>query len=324
MSPDAGMNTIKFRETKDERTYEVSFTNDVGKEVSELVANMVKNNLQNKALQSANSIDQKENIDEKEVVNLDVISHAESEPERSSDPETNNFPPLNDIEMTFDCSEVEWIAIYAFYISKHGASTFSKDQVYEKYKDKRYTETRRKNFSTNWKSLFNSHITTVKEDEFRFKPEGIKIVVSLLKGGKVNSTPKKSSGKTSKASTPRKTMPKSVAAEEFDVFNKKKNLENFFKEKAPGDNTGFRILVIAYYITRTNGSEYFTDGNIEYAYRALNLNARPNFLYQTIINLAKDKVWFEKLDIKEKNAWKLSRIGESFVEDKLPETKTGK
>lgn len=323
------MNTIKFRETKDERTYEVAFTNDVGKEVSELVANMVKNNLQNKALQPKADTSHLENIEEKETIDIDIKPHSESKFEESGNLESNNFPPLNDIEMTFDCNEVEWIAIYAFYISKYGTITFSKDQVYEKYKSKRFTETRRKNFSTNWKSLFNSHITTVKEDEFRFKPEGIRIITHILNGKSNNeaangSTIKKSNAKAPKSGTQRKTVPKNVSPEEFDIFNKKKTLEALYKEKLPGDNTGFRMLVIAYYVTKINGNEYFTDGNIEYAYRALTLNKRPNFLHQTLVNLAGEKVWFEKFEVKEKDAWKLTRIGESFVEDKLPETKAEK
>lgn len=324
LSQDSSMNTIKFRETKDERSYEVAFTNDVGKEVSELVANMVKNNFKQHALplrehETKNLLEDSEDIETNKsiVIKPEISDNGESQ-----------VPPLNDVEITFECSEPEWIAIYAFYLSHKGLNTFSREAVYDSYKAKRYTEARRKNFSANWKSLFNEHITTVKENEFRFKPGGIKLVVNLLTGveeqkpstkGKVKNKTSNGPQKTSHGKgTSSKVVPKSIPLEEFDAFNKKKTLDTFFKEKDPGKNTGYRILLIAYYIIKINESGHFTEGNIDYGYRLLNLSPRPNFLHQVIINLANRKVWFEQADIEGRSVWKLSRAGETFVEDKLP------
>jgi hypothetical protein len=315
------INTIKFKETKEERTYEVAFTNHVSKEVSGLVVTMMKDNLKNKALPQHDSLLQNPEATE----NSDTINVNESpirEPNHTSVHDnilkTDNIPPLNDVEMTLTCSEAEWMAIYAFYISNNGLNVFSREAVQNNYKNKRFTETRLKNFASNWKTLFKSYITTVKENEFRFKAEGIKLVTHLLVGDKKEpARSKKATAGKSKA--PQKAIPKNAVPEEFDVFNKKKKLEELFKEKAPGKNTAFRLLLIAYYIMKVNESDHFTEGNVDYAYRILNLNSRPNFLHQTLLNLASQKVWFEQLEEKGKGTWKLTRIGEIFVEDKLPE-----
>ena len=37
------INSIKFKENKDERFYEIEFTNDVGKEIKDVVADLLKN-----------------------------------------------------------------------------------------------------------------------------------------------------------------------------------------------------------------------------------------------------------------------------------------
>lgn len=317
-------NTVKYREIRNdkgfERSYDLAFTDHVSKEVGELFVNLAKTNSSTRALEANFDQDKilNDSSEKEEELNIDhgVVETSENPLVSKAD---STIPPLNDIEMTLSSSEANWISIYAFYLANAGMKTFSKDQVYEAYKLKRQTGARLKNFSTNWKSLFNNQITTLKENEFRFTPEGIKIVTNLLtsRGSEKSKTPKpQARSKPLKSASALKTVSKSVTVEEFDPLNKVKTLAKLFDEKKPGENTGARILLIAYYIIKINKSEYFTEGNIDFAYRVLGLNKRPNFLHQTLLNLVSRKVWLNQIEGKE-GAWSITRIGESFVDDKM-------
>ncbi|WP_153797003.1 hypothetical protein [Foetidibacter luteolus] len=121
--------------------------------------------------------------------------------------------------------------------------------------------------------------------------------------------------KEKKASKP--TKAKNIAIEKFDIHKDKDNpsLEDFLKEKNPGKTTANVIAVIGYYVTVLKGAEYFSEGNIDYAYRTLSIPKRPNHLRQIIINAKNDKDFFEP---GEEGKWKLARTGEIFVDEKLP------
>jgi len=121
--------------------------------------------------------------------------------------------------------------------------------------------------------------------------------------------------KEKKPSKPAKT--KSITIEKFDIHKDGDNpsLEDFLKEKNPGKTTANVIAVIGYYITTQKGAEYFTEGNIDYAYRTLSIPGRPNHVRQIIINAKNNKDFFED---GEEGKWKLARTGQIFVEDKLP------
>lgn len=130
------------------------------------------------------------------------------------------------------------------------------------------------------------------------------------------SAPKAQSSATAGAK-PKKS--KSIQAERFDIHkgNGHQGLEDFISEKRPGEAANNRIVVIAYFITEILKLPVFTEGHIEYAYKTLNLKKRPAHLRQIIINLKNDKDWFE-LD-EEKDGWRLTRNGEIFVSEKLPQ-----
>jgi len=338
------INQIKFRENKDERWYEISFTNDVGKEIKEVVADLLKNKIGHNGHDTAitNSSAPKElnlSLGKKlspgvttapEFVPDSPAPNPKSEPANEPAEVVPEYPHLNDLDIRLTCTENEWLIIYAFYKSGFGSTTFSKDPVWQLYKDKRLTETRFKNLGTNWKSLFKKYLSTVKENEFRFTDQGLAKVKSLLlsESGKVR-TPRlphkvsQTAGKNNSAArnmpVSRKVAANSIAPDAFDVYKNelKISLEEFFAQKQPGSSNPNRIVTIGYYITKINHQEYFTEGNIDFAYRILNLGGKPVHLKQIITNLKNERIWFKKIIDQGIVGWRLTRQGEIYVEEKL-------
>ena len=110
-----------------------------------------------------------------------------------------------------------------------------------------------------------------------------------------------------------------ITPERFEIHGNGQipSLENFMKEKNPGKKNGNIIAVIGYYITHLLGNEKFSEGQIEYAYKMLAL-PRPNHLHQIMINEKNQTDNIESYK-DQSDEWKLTRAGDIFVSEKLPE-----
>ena len=118
-----------------------------------------------------------------------------------------------------------------------------------------------------------------------------------------------------------KTKAKDIKAEEFDILPKgKPSLEDYFKEKIPNDSVRERVVVIAYYIKNILEIDSFTDGNIEYAYKVLKKKKKPIHLRQALTDIKNKDLWIESND----TGWQINRIGEKFVDEKLPHQEKSK
>jgi len=329
------LNSIRFKENKDERSYELEFTNDVGKEIKEVVADLLKNKLGQPTRQpiAVQNLDE-EQISFSEPVNTPLaqsgqifVASKEEEVVKAA------YPHLDDLEFSLQCRENEWILIFAFYKSDFGTTFFSKNAVWDLYKQKRKTETRFKNLGTNWKTLFKKYISTVRENEFKFTPLGLEKVQILLKGQeqekRVTKVKKRkvlnpevlvTNYRSTVPAITRKVVANSIMQEEFDAYKNsyKESLENFFNRKKPGTSTPNRLVAMGYYITKINGQDYFTEGHIDFAYRLLNLSGKPIHLTQVITNLKNEKVWFQRIKQGDISGWRLTRQAEIYVEEKLP------
>jgi hypothetical protein len=113
------------------------------------------------------------------------------------------------------------------------------------------------------------------------------------------------------------TKSKRIEPARFDIHKSGStaSLEDFLKEKNP-KSAGDVIAVIGYYLTQMKGAPSFSEGNIEYAYRTLQLKGRPTHLRQIIINKKNQKDLFEHAG--EDGSWTLTRSGEIYVDEKLP------
>jgi len=109
---------------------------------------------------------------------------------------------------------------------------------------------------------------------------------------------------------------KSIPLEKFDLHkdSKSPSLEEFLQAKNPGKRVADYIAIIGYYITKIKGSVSFCEGNVDYAFRTLNIPNRPVHLRQIMINAKNNDDLF---DLNEDGSWSMSRTGEIFVEEKL-------
>ncbi|HLO43243.1 MAG TPA: zinc ribbon domain-containing protein [Leadbetterella sp.] len=317
------LNTIKFNQTLDSRSYEVAFTDNVGAGVVEVIRNMSDNQPQLKLYGLKNNVPENDSVTDVHQIEETVISDSIKEKEENKVDNNSEIPHLTDVENTLECSEQHWILVYAFYVSSFGKITFSKDILLKAYKDKRGTASRIANFSNKWKSLFKGFVKTVRTDEFKLTDTGIETVLGLIHG-KITSAAsktlprKKNQDRKKETSTKKKggkTLAKSVQTEEFDLYKntKKPSLSDFMKERGIDDNTANRILAIAYYIINICKLSSFSEGNIEYAYKVLSLNKRPLHLHQTILNAKIRNLWFDQDESSGK--WKLTRAGEVHFDE---------
>ena len=113
------------------------------------------------------------------------------------------------------------------------------------------------------------------------------------------------------------TKTKRIEPARFDLHKSGStvSLEDFLKEKKPR-SAGDVIAVIGYYLTQMKGASTFSEGNIDYAYRTLQLKGRPKHLHQIIINNKNQKDLFEPAG--DDGTWMLTRAGEIYVDEKLP------
>ena len=117
-------------------------------------------------------------------------------------------------------------------------------------------------------------------------------------------------GKPSKPPTP------PPIEDKFDLLADTANpsLQDFLKEKNPGTNSPNNIVAIGYYITKIKGLEYFTFGNVDFAYQELSLPKKPIHIKTTFSTANKKYGFFEKIS---KNKWKLTNKGVEYVENNL-------
>jgi hypothetical protein len=126
------------------------------------------------------------------------------------------------------------------------------------------------------------------------------------------------SSKSAKASIG-KIKTKKIELEEFEIKSSgdTPSLKEFFDTKKPNEIVAHRIAVIGYYISKIRKQESFSEGNIEFASIALPLNKRPIHLRQAFIDAKNKNHYLEEVK-DDPGKWRLSRIGEIFVEEKLP------
>lgn len=325
-----GHNTFSFYKKGDEVSYDVSLSDEVGKEgIKSLVESIAQSNTPRTIDIRAVEDDRRIFLDQVPKVNSDDFTNSDTESTSEenniySDTSDDQYPHIDDLLRKRNCSEMEWILLFAFIESDYGQTTFTKEQVRDAYLDKRKNESRAKNFSNNWNGIHKSYLSTASEGIFRFEFEKQKIVSDfalgktngILKGAyeksKSSSVKKEPNEKSNNTPIKSSKTSKQISLQEFDILKnaEKPSLQEMYNNFKPNSNKKIFGL-IAYYICELNNSENFTAGNIDYAYRILKI-PRKNNLIQLVNNEKNRTQWFEGI---EAGVWTLNRLGRVQLEE---------
>ena len=312
------METLKMKFKLNGLEFEVEGNEETVKEEFEKFKSFISGELLTKIIPPIINVEQTIG---KEVSKLDSLLEAKII--------TTDFPVLHEVVQTdLPKTEKHWALIYGFYSAKFGESSFASKDVISLYREtKRWTDTRAKNIAGNIKDLLKDKlIKALNSEDYIFTENGKDLARNILEGKvefrNVNrkqisrkhlSNASDSNAVSSKSK--KAVKGKSILQEKFDLHKSTTTiaLEDFLLEKKP-KNTAQTILVIGYYITTIKNINSFSDGNIDYAYRVLNIKGRPAHLRQIIINAKNSNDFFDSM---EDGKWLVTRTGEIFVEEKM-------
>jgi len=320
-------NTVTYRKTKDETFFDASLSDTVAKDgIGSLIANITNNRLPEGKFTNKEIEDLTDHIKKNDSDTLDIDSE-EVVNEVNSKDGSNEFQHISDVEMNVNCSEAEWILIYAFYESEYATKRFTKKAVYDKYMSVRKTQSHINHFPENWKGLFKLYFATVNDVEIKFKPDNLAFVRNLIlgkeKGTIRNVVRKKAVSKGVK--------PDSDAAVENPKISKSKNklsqsgsysfvttlnlhppkiqsLKDFYSQY----NTTITpevILVIVYYLEKILKEKNIGENAIYTCYKNIGL-AVPN-IHQGLSNIHTRKGW---IDTSNRSDLKITTTGENHIE----------
>ena len=329
---DHGINKLTYRRTNEGVFCEVTLTDEVGK----LGITGILNNLNGNKPVDYTLIGQGAEIN---FSDTDGARTEENEEEKISESsgtsrDSGSLPHLNDVQMNVNCSEAEWIAIYAFYESNFNTKTFSKENVYKRYVSSRGTVQRKKNFSSNWQGLFKHYFCTVTDNSFKFKPEKLSYLKNLIRGnekGMAKSQPKKTIAK-SKISIKDDVADAEIKNEQTKAVKKKKkgnalpsvvkdlnlypkdsvSLKDFYSGFDPKNNKE-QNLIFVYYLSQTVKVIAISVDHIFTCYRDVNI-AVPESLDQSLRNTSFHKGWINTADI---NNVTLTTPGLNYLEQTM-------
>lgn len=167
-------------------------------------------------------------------------------------------------------------------------------------------------------SFVRAYLDEFKEHLTNFPPTIPDQTIPPKPKAQTKATAKSSSDVATGKTKAKKSPAKKVVAERFDIHGGEGTppLSEFIDQKKPGTANGPIIAVIGYYITELLGMEYFSEGQVEYAYKMLKIK-RPNNLHQIMLNEKNRKDFFEP-NPDDQSHWALTRGGEIFVSDNLP------
>jgi len=313
-------NTVNYRNTSEGIFCDVSLTNEVGKEgIKELIQGLTNNRTPKfKELASTEFAESRDDNKKDEIEEAQIIATEEKKVNSES-----TFPHINDVEMRVNCTEGEWILIYAFYESDFANKTFTKKSVYDTYMAKRKTPSRLKNFTAHWKSLFSGYFATVNDNTFKFIPDKLDYLKQLI-SGKIksksiqNKSTKKTPEKTNESKEIKKITKRGKSSStgytlnnELNLFPKgKDSFKVFFSQYHPKGPEN--ILIMVYYLQKILGISNI-DINALYTYfKQIPLEV-PN-IKSALDNIQHRKGW---IDTKNYSDLKITVLGDNHVEFKM-------
>ncbi|MCQ6960422.1 zinc ribbon domain-containing protein [Mucilaginibacter aquariorum] len=324
-------NTITYRKTNDEIFFDASLSDNVAKDgIGSLISSITNNRLPEGKLpnKEIDNIGDKMDSDSSETLDIESEEIAESTNKENTSTE---FPHISDVEMNVDCSEAEWIAIYAFYESDFSRKTFSRKAVYDRYIHKRKSDSHLSNFSKNWKSLFKLYFSTVSDNEIKFKSDSTDHIENLITGkekGTIKNYSKRTTKKPNVAEVEKvhedeekkSTKPKirsslGVAYKlvpELNLHPKDTDSLIVFHGKYETKNTAEIILLIVYYLQKKIKEPNIDVNKIYTCYKELGL-AVP-IMHKAFDNIKRRNGYLNSADF---NNVTITLAGENHIEHKM-------
>ena len=175
--------------------------------------------------------------------------------ETNDDVSMLEYPSISDVVIkNFPKSEVEWIVVYAFYISEYASQRVGREAIREMYRStNRFTSSRSGNFVKNIETVVkNNWLSSVNEDEFVITDAGKSKVIEILSNK--SNTPKKtvSSAKKNSASASYNPVDLGLSADQRSELN---GFYNSYKGKAKSNID--KILVLLYWLKQNTSSLEF-------------------------------------------------------------------
>ncbi|KGT08969.1 hypothetical protein NV63_11550 [Elizabethkingia anophelis] len=215
------VNTFRLHETKDGRTIDASFSDDVAKDLAGILRDTASGNRIKTITSNIPSPDDangksEETIDftEAEVLNNEnEIPKAEtiSTPIHSTTTKSDEYPSMKYIVMNnLPSSESEWIVIYAFYASNFGKKIFTRKEIISKYEESnRKTSSRIGNLSGSiTTAVKGKYINPINDDDFSIMPQGIEKAKEIIARTSGSSPKSRSSSKIKKGNVNSETEDK--------------------------------------------------------------------------------------------------------------------
>lgn len=224
--------------------------------------------------------------------------------------DSNDYPLLKDIVLLdLPQTEIEWMLIYAFYVSSFGKQAFTREAVISKYKDSgRYTDNRSKKFSENFKALFGKKfIKSKNETECLLLEEGKQKAVEILMSNESKSNSKHVSRSKDKSETKERQTTK-VNTSDIKIL-KELNLRPDGKMSLKEYVSKFNIaaaeelyLVIVFYLKEILDTEKVTASHIFTSLLELDKKV-PSHFKQVLINIRNrgSQHWLELSDLEDIN-----------------------
>ncbi len=235
--------------------------------------------------------------------------------------EESELPLLKDIVIKdIPKSEQEWILIYCLYSSNQGKKSFTKEDVRSLFKESgRYTENRRKNFTSELNSLVDENfIKSKNETEYIILDTGVQDAKRILSGSpteRKTARKKVDSKKNKDAVKGQKSSPHTVNFVDFKASNDNiKDLKLFIGEKLPKNQNDHVAVVMYWYLKNKKIKKNMLPEEINYFLVIAGIKP-PKALRQVFVNMKELHLISRN---EEDGSFDLTSVGNQHVENKLP------
>jgi len=233
------------------------------------------------------------------------------------------FPALMDVVMKNKAkSEIEWIAVYAFYASNFGQQPIGRNTIIEYYeKSKRNSKSNIGNLSANFKSAIGKdYLKFLNDEEFIITPPGIDKAKEIIsrEPGTMHMGSESSKAAHTKGKSPSTTTSTPKLLGDLNLSPQGKESLKDFYSKYDAKSNFEKNLLFCYYLLKHVEASALNWNHFYTCYKAV-AERVPGNLYQSLTDTKNRKGW---IDTQNTEDIKLTIAGENYVEHEMPKKQT--